>query len=266
MNCTLVPGLDRCPNTGGKDRSRPLSPVQDVLLYEGSGWVDTFRSLHPRDGGHTRDKARLDYVFAKIPLGMSVSACRVDPSFPALSLSDHCGVICDIAVPDDAQPRVRLGGTRSIPNVHRASASQLVAFRKRADEMLKAVHGYWLQARADLPADERGPLLGRVQRDFALAIVDSAKAAFPPAGMSRRDQRKVRLRRLITAIATAARAVKRGASGHLAHTSRTLQQARTALYHSGAHPGLAPTDESAWLEWADGEAACAIAQHKARLS
>ena len=29
---------------------------------------------------------------------------------------------------------------------------------------------------------------------------------------------------------------------------------------------VAPTDESAWLEWADGEAACAIAQHKARLS
>jgi endonuclease/exonuclease/phosphatase family metal-dependent hydrolase len=64
--------------------------------------VDAYRSLHPREAGHTflshDPHVRLDYVFLPLAFATRLSACDVFRHPAAAAASDHLPVLAELDV------------------------------------------------------------------------------------------------------------------------------------------------------------------------
>jgi exodeoxyribonuclease-3 len=69
------------------------APRQAIGLVLEAGYVDCYRSLHPRSPGYTypcdQPWMRLDYVFASSPMAVRLQACEVIRTTRAKRASDH---------------------------------------------------------------------------------------------------------------------------------------------------------------------------------
>jgi endonuclease/exonuclease/phosphatase family metal-dependent hydrolase len=69
------------------------APRHTIGLIMGAGYVDCYRSLHPRSPGYTypanQPWLRLDYVFASPPMAARLTACEVIRTMSAKQASDH---------------------------------------------------------------------------------------------------------------------------------------------------------------------------------
>ena len=82
--------------SGGSIRWRTIGLVHEA------GYVDAFRALHPHDPGLTlppsNPQVRLDYLFTPSTYADRIVSCEVVRSEAVTRASDHCPLLCSIAV------------------------------------------------------------------------------------------------------------------------------------------------------------------------
>ncbi|MDQ6674247.1 MAG: endonuclease/exonuclease/phosphatase family protein [Chloroflexota bacterium] len=92
----------------------PDAPRRTIRQLLGAGYVDCYRTVHPRQPGYTYPSRapwlRLDYIFASPALAAGLARCDLARGELAVRASDHLAVVADFDHPAVAGRRTRLGG------------------------------------------------------------------------------------------------------------------------------------------------------------